>query len=39
MASNKAKCWMLQLGLKNPTQSYRLREEWLERCLADKDAG
>lgn len=31
------KCRALHLGHSNPMQSYRLREEWQERCLLEKD--
>jgi len=39
MRFNNAKYWVLHLGHNNLMQCYRLGEEWLESCPAEKDLG
>jgi len=39
MRFKEAKCQVLHLSHNNPIPRYRLGEEWLESCLAEKDLG
>ena len=39
MKFNKAKCRVLDVGLHNSKQSYRLGDEWLESCQTEKNLG
>jgi len=39
MRFHKARCWVLHLGHNNPAQCYRLGEEWLDSCPAEKNLG
>ena len=39
MRFNDARFWVRHFRHSNPMQRYRLGEEWLESCLAEKDLG
>jgi len=39
MSFKRAKCLVLHFSHNNPLQGYRLGEEWLQTCPAEKDLG
>jgi len=39
MKFNKAKCEVPHMGQANPKHKYRLRREWIESSLEEKDFG
>ncbi|RMC05555.1 hypothetical protein DUI87_18751 [Hirundo rustica rustica] len=39
MRFNKGKCWVLHLCPSKPMQHYKLGEEWLKSCSAERDLG
>ena len=39
MRFKKAECQVLHFGHNKPMKYYRLGQEWLESCLAEKDLG
>lgn len=39
MKFNVIGCWVLHISHNDPMHCYRLRAEWLGRCIEEKDLG